>query len=105
MNNQLPHSGLGITSITLGAIAIFLLFFNTTFWLIFRFTKQLTQFYQIILGCLVVINVAIIIFGISNGLRGILQADRNRQLAYVGFIFNLVILLLYCVGIIIWLIR
>ncbi|MFH0888600.1 MAG: hypothetical protein V1871_05265 [Planctomycetota bacterium] len=101
MNRPFSHSGLGITGIVLGSLAVFILFLDITFWMIFRSNNYLTLSNQLILTILSILNIIIVIVGLISSLKGILQQERKKTLAVIGLALNLFVLILYIIGVII----
>ena len=101
MNRPFSHSGLGITGIVLGSLAVFILFLDITFWMIFRSNNYLTLSNQLILTALSILNIIIVIVGLISSLKGILQQERKKTLAVIGLALNLFVLILYIIGVII----
>jgi len=98
------HSGQGITSIALGALAMLVILLNVTLWLIFHANNLLSSF-NYVLTILVVLNMMIIITGMVNGIKGLRQKGHKKTLPAIGLSLNSFVLLLYIVGIILVLIR
>ena len=101
MNRPFSHSGLGITGIVLGSLAVFILLLDITFWMIFRSNNYLTLSNQLILTALSILNIIIVIVGLISSLKGILQQERKKTLAVIGLALNLFVLILYIIGVII----
>lgn len=101
MNRPFSHSGLGITGIVLGSLAVFILLLDITFWMIFRSNNYLTLSNQLILTVLSILNIIIVIVGLISSLKGILQQERKKTLAVIGLALNLFVLILYIIGVII----
>ncbi|MFH1231808.1 MAG: hypothetical protein V1709_09970 [Planctomycetota bacterium] len=101
MNRPFSHSGLGITGIVLGSLAVFILLLNITLFMVFRANNHLTSSNQLVLTVLAVFNIIIVIVGLTSSLKGILQQERKKTLAVIGLVLNLFVLILYISGIIV----
>lgn len=101
MNRPFSHSGLGITGIVLGSLAVFILLLDITLWMIFRANNHLTSSNQLILTVLSILNIIIVIVGLTSSLKGILQQERKKTLAVIGLVLNLFVLILYISGVVI----
>ncbi|MEW6025770.1 MAG: hypothetical protein AB1599_00545 [Planctomycetota bacterium] len=102
---MVQHSGHGITSTVLGSLAICIFLLNTTLWLFFRVDNQLEYPHKVLLAVLACFNLAIIIFGLAGGFKGIAQPGRKKTLPLIGLGLNAFVLALYLIIIVVYLSR